>query len=778
MSEAAKVPTTLEVSQGMRRSILAGGICSIFVVCVSPQFLNGLLRRLHATEFQVALLTTLPMLGLGLQFGMMLFLHRLKERRPTWFWLVSVHRLLWLVLAAVPLLAGLLGASASVVLFLGVFFVSSAFGSVASPLWLSWMADLVPKDRAGAFWARRSAVVSLLQVFAIPVGWGVDRFTGGGALWPYALLFLVAAVFGQADIVIHNRVVEPPAPPPRGGVFSTLQQVFTNPDSRRLLVYNCSVSFVALLASSFLVFYFLERGVSQSFLAVAASVMWVMRWVTARYWGFLGDRLGHAAVLRLCGVAIALWPFAVVGFGETHPRATLLGIHVWMGSFNAGFESALMSLLLRVGPTHSRSLALSLVQGLGGLCAAAGPLVGGFLLAAMKGMEADLPVGRYEALFFLEGVLRLVTLGALPLHFREAAGTTPGMLIRRLMDANPFKVVHHSYVLEEGIEESARVDAVRELEGAPSSIASEPLLRALRDPSLDVRRGAVRALVEVGDPACVPRLIEVASAPELQVRAEAIEALGQFGERSATPFLLAMADDPAFRLPALRGLAALRDHASLGRARDLALGEGGDEITRAAAFEVWCGLGEGGAIAPCLAFVRGCRAEIPRWQAAIALARMTVAPVDYYSALQKEARVPGGAVADQPLATGKVVPGFGRGKRSARSAGALFGEAQRAYVAGRWRESALGFCLSALAALEVVPAPRPVGESSWREALAGPTADALGRTVSALAPTRSQLLHGLQLAQAILEAARHDSATLAREEALLACCLARKLAGS
>ncbi|MCC7518755.1 MAG: MFS transporter [Verrucomicrobiae bacterium] len=776
MNDSPKALTALEVSQGMRRSIVGSGVCAVFMVCVSPQFLNGFLLRLHASEFEVALLTTLPMLGLGLQFGMMLFLHRLKERRPTWFWLASIHRLLWLVLAALPLLAGGLGAPASVVLFLGVFFLSSALGSASSPMWLSWMADLVPKDRAGAFWARRTALVSLLQVLAIPAGWGVDRFTGGGALWPYALLFFIGAFFGQADVAIHNRIVEPPVPPSQGGTLSALRQVFTNSDSRRLLVYLCSVNSVIFLASSFLVLYFLERGVSQSFLALAMSVMWVLRWITARYWGFLGDRFGHAATLRLCGVGLALWPFSVVGFGETHPRATLLGIYVWMGLFSAGYESALMALLLRVTPSRSRSLALSLMQGMGGLCAAVGPLIGGGLLVAMKSWEADLPFGRYEVLFFLEGMLRLVTLGTLPLRFREAASATPAMLIRRLMDANPFKVLHHSYVLEEGLRESVRVDAVRGIEESPSSIASEPLLRALRDPSLNVRRGAVRALVAVRDPVCGARLIEAASSSELQIQTEAIEALGELGDRTATPFLLAALEDPSLRLPALRGLAVLKDPAALAKVRSLALSPEENEIVRATALEAWCASEDDAAVAPGLAFLRACRAEIPRWQAAIALARMTVAPEDYYSALQQELKVPGSAVADPPMSASRRVSGFGREKRSSRIAEQLFREAQQAYVARRWREAVLGFVLAALVTLDVAQVPRTERGFSWREAMAKPTGEALARTLAALAPTRSRLLNGFRLAEALLDAARSETTVLTREEALLAWCLARKFA--
>lgn len=777
MTEASRMPTPLEVSQGMRRSITAAMFGSFFVVCIAPQFLNGLLRQLHASEFQVALLTTLPMLGFGLQFVVMLFLHRLKERRPIWFWLASMHRLIWLPLAATPLLAGVLDDSFLLTLFLSVFFLSASLGSMSSPLWLSWMADLVPKERSGAFWARRVGIFSLFQVLAIPVGWCVDHFTGGGALWPYAVLFLLAGLLGEMEVVLHRHVVEPVQAPARSGTIATLLQVFQNSDSRRLLIYNSIVGFATAIASGFLVFHFLEMGVSQLFIGFAASVMWLMRWVTARYWGFLGDRLGHAAVLRFCGVALAIWPFAVAFFGAEHPRATLFGVQLWMGLFNAGSENAVVSILLRVGPKHSRSLAVSLFQGVSGLFTAAGPLAGGALLAVMKHFEATLPLGRYEILFLVEGTLRLLSLGGLPLRFREAAGATPAVLVRRLMDANPFKVVHHSYVLEEGVEESERVDAVRELEGAPSSIASEALLRALRDPSLEVRRGAVRALVEVGDPSSAPSLIAAASSSELQIQTEAIEALGKLGDSSATPFLLAALEDPAFRLPALRGLAALRDRAALDRVKGIALQERESEIVRSAAFEAWCALADDAAVAPCLAFVRGCRGDIPRWEAAIALARLTVAPEDFYSVLQQELKVTGSAVADQALASAPRVPPFHRGRKTEIAARSLYGEAQQAYVAGRWREATLGFTFAAMVAIEVAAPPRAEGLPLWRGALAEAARESLGRTLATIEPTRSRWLYGFRLCEAFLDAARAEDAALTREEALLACCLARKLAG-
>jgi len=157
MSNSSIAP--LEITRGMRRSILSSIFGSWFGVCTALQFLTGLFLILGASAVEIALLTSLPMLGLALQFFSTLFTQHLRRRKPYWFWLATIHRLLWLPIALVPFFIGSLGSKAVIIIFLGFFFLSSILGSMSAPFWFSWMADLVPKEQAGKFWGRRAAVV-------------------------------------------------------------------------------------------------------------------------------------------------------------------------------------------------------------------------------------------------------------------------------------------------------------------------------------------------------------------------------------------------------------------------------------------------------------------------------------------------------------------------------------------------------------------------------------------------------------------------------------------
>ena len=139
----------LEITRGMRRSILASIFGSWFGTCIALQFLTGLFLILGASEVQIALLSSLPMLGMALSFFSTLFIQHLHRRKPYWFWLSTIHRLLWLPIAAIPFFVGYFGSKSVIIIFLGLYFLSSILGSMSSPVWFSWMADLVPKEHAG-----------------------------------------------------------------------------------------------------------------------------------------------------------------------------------------------------------------------------------------------------------------------------------------------------------------------------------------------------------------------------------------------------------------------------------------------------------------------------------------------------------------------------------------------------------------------------------------------------------------------------------------------------
>ncbi|MBI4027913.1 MAG: MFS transporter [Verrucomicrobia bacterium] len=767
----------------MRRSIFASVFGSSFAVCIALQFLTGFALTLEASKMQIALLTSLPMFGLALPLISTLLLHHVRERKRCWFPLVTGHTLIWLVIAIVPFLTKAIGFSGGMALFLSLFFLSCMLGSMSVPLWFSWMSDLVPRQQAGKYWGRRMAMVSLVQVLAIPVGWLTDCFPPNNPL-PYAGIFALAGILGFTSVLIQRGVVEPPTTVLVAGksVWQSLREPFQHADFRKLIQFSCFYNFAVLFADGFVVLFFLteigaDRGITQSSLAMAASLMWLIRWVMGRYWGFLGDRFGHAAVLRLCTAALVIWPLALVLWGRSHPMQTLMGIHLYMGLFNVGFETSITALQLGLAPAPNRPMFVTVQQACAGLVAAVAPLLGGAFLQWSTEHPGWLgSLDPYQTIFLFGMLLRLTCAVSFPLRFQVAKGASAAMLVRRLMDSNPFKVIHHSYVLDEGIQESERVDAVHELADAGSDIATEQVLHALRDPSLEVRRGAVRALVEIKDRSSLTAILEAAHTPETQIQSEAIESLGHFGDRSVTAFLLERLNDPVLRLPALRALSHLGDPSARESLRHWARDPSAAPEVRATAFEAWCHLSDEDSIAPCLRFMRECRHDLPRWQAAMALAKMAVAPVDFYSVLQQELRVRGETVTAQTHLVDHAPVAREKPLRLRQAATHLTHRGQSSYAEGKWGDAAQAFTLAALACLEIIhPAVAQeaiTNPAGFQQALAS-----LEQTITELAVTRSRLVLSLRLAEAMLRLENLTPRCSVSEEAILAHCLLRKLLG-
>jgi HEAT repeat protein len=91
------------------------------------------------------------------------------------------------------------------------------------------------------------------------------------------------------------------------------------------------------------------------------------------------------------------------------------------------------------------------------------------------------------------------------------------------------------------------------------------LVRALRDPVVDVRVVAAAALWRLPDPAAVEPLLELLRDPEAAARQWAALALGVIRDRRATGPMLSLLGDPEeeVRLDALRSIGRLRDPAAV-----------------------------------------------------------------------------------------------------------------------------------------------------------------------------------------------------------------------
>jgi HEAT repeat protein len=120
-------------------------------------------------------------------------------------------------------------------------------------------------------------------------------------------------------------------------------------------------------------------------------------------------------------------------------------------------------------------------------------------------------------------------------------------------------------VLRQAIREDAdwrvRASAGRALGRLGTRDAMPDLVRALRDPVVDVRVVAAAAIWRLPDPAAVPALLELLRDPDGSARQWSALALGVIRDLRATEPLIALLEDPEghVRMDVLRSLGRIRD---------------------------------------------------------------------------------------------------------------------------------------------------------------------------------------------------------------------------
>ena len=130
----------------------------------------------------------------------------------------TIHRVLWLSVAAVPLLLPIPSMWAVWVTIVLIFLSNCAEG-LCRPAWFTWMGALIPPRIRGRYWGRRSQFTTGMSIVAgLSIGWVVAQLQPGdesvsAALHPhllYGLIILMAitSILGIVDILMFRRIPE------------------------------------------------------------------------------------------------------------------------------------------------------------------------------------------------------------------------------------------------------------------------------------------------------------------------------------------------------------------------------------------------------------------------------------------------------------------------------------------------------------------------------------------------------------------------------------------
>lgn len=376
--------TEAEVRKGLRMVIGDGLATETMTVFTAGPFLVAMALLLGATNLEIGILAALPTFTNVFQLISIWLVRRYNNRRVISVVCSILARLPLVVIGIV--LSVMDTVSVSPVIFFLFFYYF--FGSVAGPTWNAWMKDLIPENRLGAYFSRRSSYMQILNVIlSLAMALLVDYVKNNHPayeLMTYRWMFIVAGLVGIAGALVLARAPEPQSFLSRENIFRLLGRPLRDGNFRRLLTFNsCWVFAVNIASPFFTVFMMKSMGLSLSYIIGLTIVSQLFSILTIRIWGKFADKYSNKTIIAIGGPLYILcligWCFVGIYSRAYMNLSLLVLIHMAMGVSTAGINLSLNNIGLKLAPAKESIVYLSAKNIITALFSSIAPLLGGYL---------------------------------------------------------------------------------------------------------------------------------------------------------------------------------------------------------------------------------------------------------------------------------------------------------------------------------------------------------------------------------------------------------------
>jgi MFS family permease len=371
------------VRQSLRHS-QREAVASAIMSGALDNYLNAFAIHLRASAQQIGWLTAVPPLAGA---SMQLF--------AVWLGTFGVRRIhlivggaLFQAAALAPLvLIAFVATEHAIAILLACAVLYQAGGNFVQPHWRALMGQLVPEERRGRFFGRRTRTVTIVSFAALVGGGVVLHATDAVELtWAgYGLLFLVAMSGRLASARLLGRMYDPhPAGELTGehpvrGTLTICWHAMREPAFRRFTLFvACMQGAVAVTAPFFSVHMLRELHFSYVEFMANLAMSILIQFLTLNAWGHISDHLGNRMIMMTTSLLIPLLPALwMVSDGFWY----LLGVQVVAGIAWGGFSLSTGNYLYDLRPRGSEFATYAALHAIASSCAV-------FVGAAFGGMIA------------------------------------------------------------------------------------------------------------------------------------------------------------------------------------------------------------------------------------------------------------------------------------------------------------------------------------------------------------------------------------------------------
>ncbi len=229
---------------------------------------------------------------------------------------VLLQAIMWLFIATTGLLvwkgvfngysAWLLIAFYSILLF---------FGGISYPPWFSWMGDIVPEDKKGEYFGRRTRINAFFGLAALLAAmFFLDYYkTKGIILLAFAVLFALAFTFRFVSFLLFHKQYAPQFKAKKRDRFSFLAFIKRYDNFGKFAVYQGFFNLAVMFASPLFAVYMLrELGFSYKFYTLTLVSYMIFYLIFLPLAGKFSDRYGNKRLTIVTNVFFTLTPILYI----------------------------------------------------------------------------------------------------------------------------------------------------------------------------------------------------------------------------------------------------------------------------------------------------------------------------------------------------------------------------------------------------------------------------------------------------------------------------------
>jgi len=420
-----------QIRTSLKASTLDGVFAALFSNVTGGVLLTNFLLELGASPTEIGILASIPMVANLMQPIGAYFSEQTTSRHDYCFWIYSISRSLWVVLAiAIFLIGRNHNTSDSLIAIALIVAICSCFlGALGSAPWLSWMAAIVPPALRGRYFGLRNSAANLTNLISVPLLGLVISKWQSGSIQGYSIVLILGVISGLISLCFQNLIIDvnpqtgqglsltvvaadivPNQPTSQALFQSILLNFWQDANFLKFLVYFNLWTFSVNLSAPFFNVYMLNDlalDISQvtlyNSLSAGANLLLLM------FWGKLADRIGNRPILIGVGIAFSLFPllWLATGTNQLSIWLWLPLLHLIAGGTAAAIDLCSNNFQIGIAPHRQQSTYFGVAAAFAGISGALGTTAGGFL--------AQFGYGGLLGLFALSSVLRLGAL--LPLIF-------------------------------------------------------------------------------------------------------------------------------------------------------------------------------------------------------------------------------------------------------------------------------------------------------------------------------------------------------------------------